>query len=95
MPLSKINTLTLALSMAVNAMLMFILLVKFRTSPADVLVELQKTELKISMKLAEADAKEEHILDILDDRRKWILELTTAVKKGFDGGAFVPPTPPQ
>lgn len=74
---------------------MFLILIKFSTSPADILRELQQTELNISLELAQTKATDERILSVLDDRKRWSIELTEALKKGFDGGVFIAPTPPQ
>ena len=74
------NALMLAVLTFSNVMFVFILLVRLRTTPAEVLSRLQQTELNVSMEIGKVQASEKQTVSLLDGRRLWMSELTETIR---------------
>ena len=74
------NALMLAVLTFSNVMFAFILLVRLRTTPAEVLERLQQAELNVSMEIGKVQASEKQTVSLLDGRRQWMSELTETIR---------------
>ena len=74
------NAMMLAVLTFSNVMFAFILLVRLRTTPAEVLERLQQAELNVSMEIGKVQASEKQTVSLLDGRRLWMSELTETIR---------------
>lgn len=74
------NALMLAVLTFSNVMFAFILLVRLRTTPAEVLERLQQAELNVSMEIGKVQASEKQTVSLLDRRRLWMSDLTETIR---------------
>lgn len=68
----QLDNAAIAILMLVNAVLVFTLLVKLRTTPADVLAMIEQKELHNQLRITELEDRQQRILQELLSRGEWM-----------------------
>lgn len=75
-----------------NVLQIFVILVRLRVSPAEVLGEVQAAELRLRTETESIVSQQGTMIQILDGRREWMSDLTASLRS-LDESIEWPPVP--